>query len=183
MKNIIFILIVIFSFLKIEAQEIVILKKEAKENTENIESNKHYKVPDSTSGKFEGIWVYNDSNKTFKIKIVNTKTLVKSSGNYVSILKGLYCYSDINSNCEFIDIDKSLFYSSDPYKLFGNKISFNINDVEYKKIGHVIFELLEDGTVKWTLQDREGIRLVKSDGAKQNKGFSIPTNVILTKEQ
>jgi hypothetical protein len=186
MRNIILTIIVAFSVINLNAQkeEEKIIVEEGTIWPNSSKKGVLYQVPEVESQKFEGTWVYENENIAFKVQIKSEKTFSKSTGNYINILKGIYCYSNSEQNCEFsISTDgKNLFCESELDKLFSAKIHFRFFDDDYKKYGKVTFELLENGKAKWTLVERERGN-ISFDGTKTKDGFSVPTNILLTKEE
>lgn len=166
----------IFGFLKIEAQEIVTLKKGV--IIENPIKGTYFKVSDEVKDKYEGIWAFDSGTMSFKIKLEFNKTSVEEF--YIDNLNGYYCYK--NNDCNSYESRNVINGAGSTFSLVNeNKVKFMLYDSKNSKQINALFELLDDGSASWILTEREGIRLVKSDEEKQKVGFSIPTNIILTK--
>ncbi|MBV7269474.1 DUF6705 family protein [Winogradskyella luteola] len=184
MKNLIFIIAIVLNIMNISAQEKdEIIVQKGKVWPKSSKKGITYKVPDKVSEKFEGEWIYKDANTTFKVQIMSVKELSKITGNYVKVLKGIYCHSNTSNDCKYSnESNKTLVYESEWDDQFEDKICFSFFDTGYKKYGKVTFEILKNGKASWTLVETERGK-VTFDRTKPKKGFSVPTSLILNKQK
>jgi hypothetical protein len=169
MKTIILTLIALFNFSCMSAQEVV-LKKGKK--IDKVEKGTYYRSDSTLLNKYLGVWSYTTGNKTFKFRIFKKKTLIQ--GVYIDRLKAEYCYGD---NCEIENVSSSILTSAkdDNIKtLDKGKLRFKFWDYEYQKFGELEFELLENENASFKLKEAYNPYTDK-------KGFSIPTDMTLTK--
>jgi hypothetical protein len=180
MKKLIFTLFICLSFSSINAQEIMLKKGEkAKEFIKGA----YYKSEKKIRDKFEGIWEYKTAKETFRILIFNKKTYVKNLDIYVDILEGRYCYSVGISDCDLNTEESHLYSRSSENNLENGLLLLKFSDKEFNKSGLASLEILENGTAHWVLKNI-GALLINgkhADGSEWIEGFSVPTNVILTK--
>lgn len=173
MKNIILSLALILSLSISNAQEIVLKKGE---EVKELIKGAHYKTSYNVFEKLEGIWEYKTEKETFRVKLKSEKTYVKGADIYIDVVKGVYCYTNDDTECLFDSTERCLSQESSNNDLERGFSYFTFLDVKYNKVGKLKFELLENGTARWTLTDRTMVQ-----GGDWKEGFSVPTDVILTK--
>jgi hypothetical protein len=150
MKTLIFILALILNFGYTSAQE-KLLEKGMESG--KVEKGTYYKTQDNLLNKFIGVWQNEIDGKTFSLKIYKEKTLLKSHGVYIDVLKGLYCYSTVK--CNFDNLDASLRRSESPIEMLEKgKVEFRVKDIKLEKLANVNFEILDNGSAKWVLFSR-----------------------------
>ena len=165
-----------FSLASLKAQEITLKKGET---IKKLKKGVHYKTPNDLLEKFEGVWEYQNKNEVFKIEIKRQKTYVNSLDIFIDNLNGKYCYSK-NYSCEInSEIYNLTNENSDIDSLSEGLTNFMFYDIKYDKLGKVKFQILENGDAKWTLKNREMTLNIMN--SKKEIGFSVPTNIILTK--
>ena len=171
MKNVILILIIVFNFSCISAQEIT-LKKGKKIN--KVNKGTYYKTDETLLNKYLGIWTIDLKGKTFKFEILKKKTEVQ--GIFIDRIIAKYYF---NKNSKVYE-NKEIFKSS--AKEYGldilekNILFFRFWDYDYKKYGNLKFEILEKGKASFKLQEAY-------NPWSKKKGFSIPTEMILMKNK
>ena len=172
MKKIILTLVLIFSFNIAKAQTETIIMEKGKV----IKSVKgaYYKTPNKLINKFLGKWEYKNGNETFKFKITKEKRYLKGGDTYLDFLNAKYCYNK-GVDCSFSKVIDKLVGTIIPLEESAN---FTFYDKKHKKYGELIFSILEDGTAKWVLQNRE---VTYTSTNRPNPGFSVPEKMILTK--
>jgi uncharacterized protein (DUF2249 family) len=173
MEKLILILGILFSFTTLKAQEITLKKGET---VKEFKKGTYYKTPNDLLGKFEGVWEYKNGNEFFKIEIKRQKTFVKGFDIYIDNLNGKYCYSRVPDCSLNENIVSMTDEGNNTNKLNTGYAVFMFHDIEYDKLGKVEFHILENGTAKWTLKNREMIV-----NSTKSIGFSVPTDIILTK--
>ncbi|MBK0384448.1 hypothetical protein I5M32_15895 [Pedobacter sp. SD-b] len=128
--------------------------------------------------KFEGEWLYSDSNYTFKLFLRKEKRHLNDK--YMDFIVGSYCYTSKNepNSCFDNDRDTTILSGSTIYDDSKRILSFLVIDKIKKKRGSGFLKLLPKSTnmAEWSLNNTEGIRVGKYD-----ETFSIPTKLTLKK--
>lgn len=173
MKTIIFILALTLSASNITAQE-----KTLKKGMKNVEMVKgtYYKTDAIFLDKYLGVWSHTVGGKDFKFKIFRQKTPVQ--GIYIDRLKAQYCFG---KDCDIENVNTSILSSAEKDNietLEKGILRFMFYDYEYNKLGLLKFKLIQDDKASWKLLERGGFR-----DESFRKGFSVPTEMILTRKK
>ncbi|AIL46990.1 DUF6705 family protein [Elizabethkingia anophelis] len=162
----------------------------------DMPAGSYIKDIDGDFDKFTGTWVWNNGgqNVTFKIQKV-TRYLDPEFNNYSDFVIGDYSYTNNR-----IIIVNTINTTTDPnpdfHPMFSawptdNKLEFTFKDVIIQKDDCIaVFEFLPGTTtqMKLILKNRGGIKgvLVPEGGSidvpQTNPDFTIPNNIILTKQ-
>lgn len=171
MKNSILIIFVVLFSNVCNAQEIVMKKSST---VKELKKGAYYKFPELN--KFEGKWIFENDSEKFIVIIKNKKTFLEGKGLefFRDYLQGYYYRTNADINTQ---------QKKKKITIYNGAISGNSNIVRVlfwdeikEKGGTLTFELLAPNKAKWTLKNKEGIRVGKFDPT-----FSVPTEVILTK--
>jgi hypothetical protein len=148
-------------------------------NSMDREDDDVYYYAQPELSKFDGTWAYSNSGETFLIVLKSIKTYVRQVDKYMDFIQGYHIYASANQNQNFADTIPNITYGSfSERRLSFNKIDFLFSDYKNKLPGIAYLELLPGKS------DQAHFKLVgKEHGNEENstKGFSIPTDLILTK--
>jgi len=180
MKYIYLIPVFIMGLSKLNAQEVILNKENP---IKEIVKGTHYKTEKKILEKFEGVWVFRKGDEIFKIQISTDKFYNKLLDVYTDMLIGSCCYNQVEKDCHLNIEEQQLSCESTNQDLEQGFSYFMFLDTKDHKLGKAKLEILENGTARWTLKNRGGVIINdnKADGTKWKEGFSVPTNVILTK--
>ena len=153
---------------------------------------------------FIGIWEYRTENEVFKITLKEGK-VDDSFIQHDCLIGGYYYQKNGNVVAQHSDpAVKTYSYSSDEIKIMAyNSSSFiDVSKLDPSHL-HLLFiddqkegknsslessiTLLSPTTIKWTLKEEEQIYITDKQGSYKDgfkpkpEGFSVPTNVVLTK--
>ncbi|WP_306353474.1 DUF6705 family protein [Flavobacterium sp. '19STA2R22 D10 B1'] len=185
-KYIGFLIIVFLSSCVIHGQEKVIIHKKGEPLTKFKKGN-YYKIPEEIErGKpFEGVWEYKNGNESFIIKITMEKTLIPKFEFYLDKLQLEFSYDKGNGQIISNKTRKDNSKIGNIIENNENKASFMSYDMVKKKGIDINLELLGENKVKMTLTNWPGgITIISPNDPKPKKDmtFSIPTGIILTKQ-
>lgn len=161
------------------------------ETVNNSPSGTYIKDINNTFAPFLGTWKYQNGNEILIIKLEKvTKYYYPQYGNYDDFIKGNYSYSTdgnltyitntIISNNLVDDPNVNSLNSSGPHD--SSEDSFSFIDEEYQKSADAKFTFLPNSTTQLTLKLSNISRGYIYPEVAPNSGFSIPNNVILTKQ-
>lgn len=168
MKNLLILITVIIGFQTLKAQEVIMTGSKI---TQKMQKGNYYKYADEDVEKFSGTWSSEDGK--FQIFITDEKKFLDDFDTYMQRLTGKYCYeiSDCNFENEIISLKSGSINNKD-----GIKVTFLFNDQKKNKLGAADLKLIGENKAKWTLKNREGIRV-----GGYERTFSVPTKAILLK--
>ncbi|TRZ46250.1 DUF6705 family protein [Robertkochia solimangrovi] len=166
------ILLLLISVSRSEAQEIVL---KPGQKLSKSEKGTYYRFPPKILNKFIGTWEFKDADAIFRIKIEAKKTFVEGSDVYIDVLSGNYCTSKPEAG-DFDDASKNIHGLNNTLKVLNDDHAyFRIYDSDYKKFGVLTLEILPNDKAKCKIQNY-GMQI-----NQKVKGFSMPTDMILTK--
>ncbi|AIM35312.1 hypothetical protein KO02_00485 [Sphingobacterium sp. ML3W] len=183
MKNILVIILVVLSGNFIYAQKVIEYKKG--KDIGKLEKGAYYKSKETKerSKSFIGTWVYKNGVDFFEIKIEYGKAFLKGPDVYLDMLHVYYCYekNGIEISCDTTKYSTGNVSSEKP-----DKASFGrFYDITKDKYGILNIELLNNGNLRWKLENPETIVINGDDGRggkMLDRSFSIPTDINLTKK-
>ncbi len=141
---------------------------------------------------FLGTWKYQNGNEILIVKLEKvTKHFDAEYGNYEDYIKGNYSYSTdggvtyitntIATNTAGANPNINSFYSGGPRDL--EHLHAGFTDEQYQKDGRAIFTLSNSfPTPQLTLELKGRTRGYLPNETIPPSGFSIPNNVVLTKQ-
>lgn len=198
MKKFIFILFVLFNY-GINAQSIVDIC--SIESVYHLPSGSYIKDVNGKLDKFAGTWIWTNGNEevTFKLQKVVHQYFFES-GTYEDYMIGDYKYTKNNGSLvvvnsmappsQLIFVDHLLpefhpMYASCPEN--ETTIDFLFKDIILgKDFCEAVFEFVPGSTTQMKLtQSREGMGIMINEGDPIpviNQGFTIPNDIILTKQ-
>ena len=201
MKNIKILSFFLFSVIACQAQSPIISMVDY-ENKNNLELTENYYLKDVESkfAPFVGTWKWTQSNSELTIIIEKLEMVYDPHLNiYSDELVGKYKYvengNEIINTLNYIVTVNTMwngayvpFYDTGYYS--NTEIRFSFNDYEKEKRGNAKMKLINvlnnpDGSIivnqaKWSLWEEE--RLIINGQPVIQPGFSIPTEVTLTKQ-
>ena len=177
-----------------------ITKSSAQTNIVDVSSDNY--VVDSPSGTyikdiyniftpFIGVWKYQNGNEILIIKFEKvTKYYHTEYGNYQDFIKGNYSYTQdggatfitntIITNANINDPNINSFYTPRPKT--SSSLDMNFIDDVYEKSCDALFTFLTGSTTQMTMQLKNRSRGFILPEVAPNRNFSIPNNVVLTKQ-
>ena len=190
MKKIIFIIVLLISIIPVINAQTRTVAKGTGEFYMDAPSGTYIKDINNTFTPYLGTWKYQNGNEILTIKLEKvTKHYYPESGNYKDFIKGNYSYT-INNGSTYITntiatnqfLNESLlnsFYASGPDS---EHLDTRFTDQVKQKNGDAIFTFLPGSTTQLSFKINDIFRGYIFPEVPPTPGFSIPTNVVLTKQ-
>ncbi len=189
MKKIIIIFYIVSAYINSANAQIVDVNSGA--TVMDAPSGTYIKDVFDTFTPFLGTWIYQNGNEILTIKLEKvTQHYYPEYGNYQDFIKGNYSYTTnggtsystntININSNNNDRDVNSLYTSGPEN--SQIINMTFRDEIYQKTCYVTFTFLPNST------NQMEMKLINKGGGyilpetPPNPDFSIPNNVVLTKQ-
>lgn len=145
----------------------------------------------NTFAPFLGTWKYENGNEILIVKLEKvTKLYYPEYGNYKDFIKGNYSYTQdggvtyvtntIETNIFVNDANINSFYSPSPRS--SELLKGVFKDELYQKSCDALFTFLSGSTTQMTIKLMNRSRGYILPETPPNPNFSIPNNVVLTKQ-
>ncbi|WP_306354086.1 DUF6705 family protein [Flavobacterium sp. '19STA2R22 D10 B1'] len=179
-KYIGFLIIVFLSSCAIHGQEKVIIFK--KGELLEFKKGNYYRAPDEIEkGKpFEGVWEYKNGNENLAIKIELKKTFFPKMGFYIDAYQLNYFYNKGDNNIITNSTIENNNKTGNILETDLRKMRFSSYDMIKKRNIYITLDLLDNNKIKIELANFEDN--TSSNKTKRDLTFSIPTGIILTKQ-
>lgn len=175
MKYIAIYIITLFCVQKLQAQE--------------IEPTAGSYYINNTMTAFHGTWRWISGTDTLKIYLVTKKTYCDMNGGfYWDLLTGWHIYKKGNTVVEksYDDIDDLFFTSTISLSNGGEQsssIEGTLKDLAKNKYGDLTLTLNAAGNqLTWQLKNTEGLHYRKQNDPPFDYGFTLPKDMVLTKQ-
>lgn len=192
MKKIFLIIVLIISINNLFAQTNII-NNSSGETVMDAPSGTYIKDIYNTFTPFLGTWKYQNGNEILIVKLEKvTQYYYPEYGNYDDFIKGNYSYTldggvtyitnTIDTNLLINDPNVNSFFSPGPSTSNPTVLDMSYTDELYQKSCDALFTFLKGSTTQMTMKLKNISRGYILPETPPNPNFSIPNNVVLTKQ-